>query len=134
MIYTGQLSGNHHRLLFFEKDLIDKDEEFAQACLYKKLNALRERNKALFSPEVGAPLIRIPADNEAIFACARQKEGRWHTNTVIAVMNMSSEEQEVTLDLAGLEGTYKCLCGKKHQLETAQTFTLKPWGFKIFER
>ena len=134
MIYTGQLSGNHHRLAFFEKDLIDTDEEFAEADLYKRLNQLRERNKALFSPEVGAPIVRIPADNEKIFACVRQKEGKYHTNTVIAVMNMSGEEQEVTLDLAGLEGTYKCLCGKEHQLETAQSFTLAPWKFKIFER
>ena len=134
MIYTGQLSGNHHRLEFFEKDLIDHDEAFAQADLYKKLNALRERNKALFSPEVGAPLTRIAADNEAIFACARVKEGKWHTNAVIAVMNMSAEEQEVTLDLNGLEGTYQCLCGKEHELKTAQSFTLAPWQFKIFEK
>ena len=134
MIYTGQLSGNHHRLAFFEKDLIDIDEDYAEAALYKKLNALRERNKALFSPEAGAPLVRIACDNEAIFACARQKEGRWHSNTVIAVMNMSDKEQEVTLDLAGYEGAYKCLCGKEHSLETAQSFTLKPWQFKIFEK
>ena len=134
MIYCGQLSGNHHRLEFFEKDLIDTDEAYAQAALYKKLNNLRERNKALFSPEVGAPMVRIACDNEAIFACARQKEGKYTTNTVIAVMNMSDKEQEVTLDLAGLEGDYKCLCGKKHELKTAQSFTLAPWKFKIFER
>ena len=134
MIYTGQLSGNHHRLEFFEKDLIDADEEFAKADLYCKLNALRERNKALFSPEVGAPLRRLAADNEAIFACARVKEGKYCTNAVIAVMNMSGEEQTVTVELAELAGTYKCLCGKEHQLEAAQSFTLKPWQFKIFEK
>jgi glycosidase len=134
LIYTGQLSGNHHRLEFFEKDVIDKDEEFAEACLYKKLNGLRERNKALFSPEIGAPMVRVVTDNEKVFACARHKEGRWHDNTVIAVMNMSGEQQTVTLDLAGFEGSYKCLCGHKHQLEPAQSFTLEPWQFKIFEK
>ena len=134
MIYTGQLSGNHHRLEFFEKDLIDTDEAYAQADLYKSLNALRARNKVLFSPEVGAPMVRIPADNETIFACARKNEGRGHDNTVIAVMNMSGEEQEVTLDLTGYEGKYSCLCGKKVQLETAQSFSMKPWSFKIFEK
>ena len=134
MIYTGQLSGNHHRLAFFEKDLIDTDEEFAEGCLYKRLNALRERNKALFSPEVGAPMVRLVTDNEKVFACVRNKEGRWHNNTVIAVMNMSGEEQTVTLDLAEYAGSYKCLCGKEHILDAAQTFTLKPWQFKIFER
>ena len=98
MIYTGQLSGNHHRLEFFEKDLIDNDEAYSQADLYRDLNNLRERNKALFSPEVGAPMERIACDNDAIFACKRSKVGKWHTNTVIAVMNMSDEEQEVTLE------------------------------------
>ena len=134
MIYTGQLSGNHHRLEFFEKDLIDKDEAYAEADLYHLLNGLRERNKAIFSPEIGAPMVRIATNNEKVFACVRQKEGRWHNNTIIAVMNMSGEEQTVTLDLAGYEGTYKCLCGKKHKIETAQEFTLAPWQFKIFER
>ena len=134
LIYTGQLSGNHHRLEFFEKDLIDTDEAFAQACLYKRLNSLRESNKALFSPEAGAPMLRLPADNEHIFACVRHKEGRWCSNTVIAVMNMSDEEQTVTLDLTGYEGTYKCICGHEIELETAQTMTLQPWQYKILEK
>ena len=134
LIYTGQLSGNHHRLEFFEKDLIDKDEAYSQAALYQQLNALRVRNKALFSPEVGAPMTRIPADNEAIFACARIKEGKWHTNTVIAVMNMSGEEQTVTLDLTGMDGKYRCTCGKEIELAAEQSFTLQPWQFKILEK
>jgi hypothetical protein len=108
MVYTGQLSGNHHRLAFFEKDQIDQNEEYAQAELYKKLNAMREQNKALFSPEVGAPLERIQCDNDKIFACQRTKEGKHVTNTVMAVMNMSNEKQNVTL-------------------ETGETFELDPW-------
>ena len=134
MIYTGQLSGNHHRLEFFEKDTIDIDEAFAQADLYKKLNDLRMRNKALFSPEAGAHMAMIPGDNDAVFACARQKEGKWHSNTVLAIMNMSDKEQEVTLYLSGYEGKYTCLCGKPCEIESVQTFTLKPWQFKILER
>jgi len=134
MIYTGQLSGNHHRLEFFEKDLIDTDEEHSLACLYKQMNGLRERNKALFSPEAGAPLVRIATDNEAIFACVRQKEGRWHNNTVVAVMNMSDKPQSVTLDLAGYEGKYYCICGKKIKLEPVQELELEPWQYMILEK
>ena len=134
MIYTGQLSGNHHRLEFFEKDLIDTNPEYAQADLYKQLNQLRADNKALHSPEQGAPMMRIAADNEHIFACVRHAEGKWCDNTVIAVMNMSGEEQTVTLDLTGYEGKYDCICGKKMALEAIQTFQLKPWEYKIFTK
>lgn len=134
MIYTGQLSGNHHRLEFFEKDLIDTNPEYAQADLYKQLNQLRADNKALHSPEQGAPMMRIAADNEHIFACVRHAEGKWCDNTVIAVMNMSGEEQTATLDLTGYEGKYDCICGKKITLEATQTFQLKPWEYKIFTK
>ena len=134
MIYTGQLSGNHHRLEFFEKDLIDTNPEYAQADLYKQLNQLRADNKALHSPEQGAPMMRIAADNEHIFACVRHAEGKWCDNTVIAVMNMSGEEQTVMLDLTGYEGKYDCICGKNITLEATQTFQLKPWEYKIFTK
>ena len=93
MIYTGQLVGNHHRLQFFEKDLIDQDPDYAMGDLYKELNALRAAHPALHSPEKGAAMIRIPVENEKIFACIRALEG----DTVIAVMNMSDEEQKVVL-------------------------------------
>ena len=111
MIYTGQLSGNHHRLEFFEKDLIDVDPEFAQAELYKGLNDLRAAHPALFSPEKGAPMVRVPADNPFIFACSRTLDD----DRVVAVMNMSGEEQTVTI-----------------QLEDEQTLTLQPWEYIIF--
>ena len=111
MIYTGQLSGNHHRLQFFEKDLIDTDEEYALADLYKKLNDLRARNKALFSPELGAPMTRIACDNDAIFACER-KLGK---HCVRAIMNMSAEPQHVSL-------------------ETGESYDLAPWAYEIIER
>ena len=112
MIYTGQLSGNHHRLEFFEKDLIDTDEVYSLAELYKSLNAMREHNKALFSPEVGAPMERIACDNDAIFACKRCKQGKHLMNEVIAVMNMSDQPQKVTL-------------------ETGETYELGPWRSEI---
>ena len=108
MIYTGQLSGNHHRLEFFEKDVIDIDEEYAQADFLHNMNLMRKHNPALFSPEKGAPLERIGCDNEAIFAAKRcLREGR-KVNEVIAVMNMSDQPQKVTL-------------------ENGETYEFEPW-------
>ena len=130
MIYTGQLSGNHHRLEFFEKDLIDTDPVYAQADLYKQLNALRAANPAIFSPEKGAPMVRIPADNKNIFACVRPLNGK----AVLAVMNMSGEEQTVTLELGEYAGDYTFPCGRTPHLDATHTFTFKPWEYLILTK
>jgi len=135
MIYTGQMSGNHHRLEFFEKDLIDRVENAPQKALYKVLNDLRAANRALWSNEKGAPMVRINANNDKIFACARVKSCPKHgDNTVIAIMNMSAEPQSVTLDLTNLEGEYNCLCGKTMTLQANQTLELQPWKYIILTK
>jgi glycosidase len=136
MIYTGQMSGNHHRLEFFEKDLIDRVENAPQKALYKGLNDLRANNFALWSNEIGAPMVRLTADNDKVFACVRQavcpKDNK--ENTVLAIMNMSAEPQTVTLDLTNLEGEYNCLCGKTMTVEATQTLELTPWKYIILTK
>ena len=135
MIYTGQMSGNHHRLEFFEKDLIDRVENAPQKALYKGLNDLRANNRALWSNEKGAPIVRIAADNDKVFACVRTKSCPKHgDNTVIAIMNMSAEPQTVTLDLTNLAGEYNCICGKKMTIEATQTLELTPWKYIILTK
>ena len=135
MIYTGQMSGNYHRLEFFEKDVIDRVENAPQKALYKGLNDLRAANRALWSNEKGAPMVRLSADNDKVFACVRQKSCPKHgDNTVIAIMNMSAEPQTVTLDLTNLAGEYNCLCGKTMNLEATQTSELTPWKYNILTK
>ena len=133
LIYTGQLSGNHHRLEFFEKDCIDRVENAPQYAMYQNLNELRKSNKALWSPELGAKMLRLPADNEQIFACVRPLENG--KNTVIAIMNMSAEEQTVSINLTGYEGTYTAFnCGEQKNLSATETMTLKPWEYRILTK
>ena len=135
MIYTGQMSGNHHRLEFFEKDTIDRVENAPQKALYKGLNDLRANNRALWSNEKGAPMVRLAADNDKVFACVRTKSCPKHgDNTVIAIMNMSAEPQTVTLDLTNLAGEYNCICGKTMTLEATQTLELTPWKYIILTK
>ena len=135
MIYTGQMSGNHHRLEFFEKDVIDRVENAPQKALYKGLNDLRAANRALWSNEKGADMVRLTADNDKVFACVRTKSCPKHgDNTVIAIMNMSAEPQTVTLDLTNLEGEYNCLCGKSMTVEAKQTIELTPWKYIILTK
>ncbi|MBO4453970.1 MAG: alpha-glucosidase C-terminal domain-containing protein, partial [Paludibacteraceae bacterium] len=130
LIYTGQEYANNHRLEFFEKDVIDRNEDAHQFSMYQRLNQLRKENKALWSEELGAPMLRIQADNDKVFALARPLED----NTVLAVFNFSPEEQTVTLQTAKYQGNYSCLCGHQVEIGEQTTLTLKPWAFKIWTK
>jgi hypothetical protein len=136
MIYTGQPSGNHHRLAFFEKDLIDRVENAPQKELYKKLNDLRANNFALWSNEIGAPMVRLAADNDKVFACVRHAvcPKNKKENTVVALLNMSAEEQVVNLTIDQYAGEYNCLCGKVINLDSVQALTLQPWQHMILTK
>ncbi|MCQ2325837.1 MAG: alpha-amylase family glycosyl hydrolase, partial [Paludibacteraceae bacterium] len=132
LIYTGQISGNHHRLQFFEKDVIDTPAEgqAPEFALYAKLNAFRKANNALWSNPNGAPMYRLDVDNDAIFACVRPAEN----NTVVAIMNMSAEEQTVHLNMGEYAGEYTCPCGKAKTLAEQETLTLQPWQYKLLRK
>ena len=135
LIYTGQISGNHHRLSFFEKDCIDRVPDAPQYAMYKGLNELRANNRALWSNELGAPMYRIDADNDNIFACVRPLQcKKYGDNTVIAIMNMSAEPQTVTLNIGEYAGDYQCLCGKQVSLDAATTLTLEPWSYRVLTK
>ena len=129
LIYTGQEYGNHKRLEFFEKDGFERKhaEPFE---MYKNLNAMRRDNPALWSPELGAPMTRIANDNPAIFSCARVLED----NVVLGIFNFSAEPQTVTLQTAGLEGDYTCICGMPVMVGTEDQITLRPFEWLIYAK
>jgi glycosidase len=127
LIYTGQEYANNHRLEFFEKDSIDKNLDAHQFGMYQKFNHMRKQNPALWSNEKGAPMVRIAADNDAIFAAARPLKD----NTVLGVFNFSPEVQTVTLQTADYQGEYACICGKQIAVGETYEMTLQPWAYCI---
>ena len=129
LIYTGQEFGNHKRLEFFEKDGFER-KHAEQFEMYKNLNAMRRDNPALWSPELGAPMTRIANDNPAIFSCARVLED----NVVLGIFNFSAEPQTVTLQTAGLEGDYTCICGMPVMVGTEDHITLRPFEWLIYTK
>jgi len=137
MIYTGQPAGNNHRLAFFEKDCIDTlmYNGGQKYLLYKGLNELRANNFALWSPEIGAKMVRLETNNDKVFAAVRHAAcKKCGDNTVIAVMNMSPEEQNVSVSLNEYAGEYTCLCGQTKTLESNWETTLKPWQYCVLAK
>lgn len=134
LIYTGQEYANNHRLAFFEKDTLDYNHgpEFS---MYQDLNRTRKANPALWSQEVGAPMLRLECDNDNIFACVRQTElADGTSNTVIGIFNFSPEEQTFTLNTTDYAGNYSCICGMPVTVEEQDRITLKAWEWLIYTK
>ena len=129
LIYTGQEFANNHRLEFFEKDCIERNHTHHFA-MYQDLNRARKQNPALFSPEMGAPMVRIECDNENIFACARQL----NDNTVLGIFNFSPQQQTFTLQTADYQDEYTCICGMPVTVGEQDRITLKPWEWLIYSK
>lgn len=115
MIYTGQLSGNNHRLAFFEKDLIDREKynDGKVEALYKELNAMREANRVLWSPEKGGKMCRLDCANDKIFAAERSLvDCKGNKHAMVGLFNMSAEPQEFEVNGCAM--------------------SLAPWAWKIY--
>ncbi len=133
LIYTGQEYGNHHRLEFFEKDCIDRDDNCRMRPLYTTLNDIRQSNPALYSPELGAPMVRLECDNDKVFACVREAAvpKQKKTNKVISFINMSDDHQDVIVNIGNYMGDYIDMSGNPVLLDEKYECTLAPWQYII---
>ncbi len=130
LIYTGQEYGSDKRLRFFDKDTIQINPQAPQQAFYKKMNALRDDNMALWGNELGGKLERLDVDSKQVFACVRAVE----SNRVIGVFNFSAEEREVTVNTTQFAGKYMGREGEEVDVCEKCSITLPAWGYEILVR
>ena len=129
LIYSGQEAGMNKSLRFFDKDTIEwKKSDFRE--IYTKLTDLKLKNKALWNGTAGGEMNRLNTNDDSnIFAFEREKDG----NKVIAVFNLSENEENININSEYLAGEYYNLfSGKKIKLKEDNSFKLKPWGYLVF--
>ncbi|MCZ7609434.1 MAG: alpha-amylase family glycosyl hydrolase [Ignavibacterium sp.] len=127
LIYNGQEIGFNKRLEFFEKDsIIWKENKFEK--LYKNLNELKEKNKALWDGIKRGSIDFINNDND-ILIIRRSKENK----EVIGFFNLTEKEIEANIRLEKTSGVYINF-NNDHQIELNGNFQLKlkPWSYIIF--
>jgi glycosidase len=131
LVYTGQEAGNTIRLSFFERDPV-KWKDNRMFSIYSKLFQLKKENRALLNGEQGGEFIFLKSsDEENIFAFSRSSE----KDKVLAVFNLSN--QPIDFELAGetLQGSYKNLfTGKLQSFASKETFKLKPWEYRVYNK
>jgi 1,4-alpha-glucan branching enzyme len=131
LIYSGQESGLDKRLRFFEKDTIQWDEDSEYYLFYQTLLSLKKRNKALWNGDFGGEMkILQTSDDTSVFAFIREKED----NKVVALFNLSPNDQEVTIIGKSHVGEYKEVFTKENSvINQTTTFNLDAWDFSVYE-
>ncbi len=103
LIYSGQETGTDKRLQFFEKDEINWNH-IPFHDFYTKLNRLKKNNKAIWAGNDGGEMFDFnKGQNNHLFTCYREKEN----DKVIAVLNLSASNQQLTLKDDAIAGKYK---------------------------
>jgi len=128
LIYNGVEAGNPKRLQFFEKDPIVW-REHPNGAFYKRLIALKTKNRALWNAPWGARMVGIVnSAPQKVFSFVRQKDG----NRIFAAMNFSGEPQRVTFKDALHHGRYREFDrGKAVTVDSNTEMTLPPWSYRL---
>jgi alpha-amylase len=130
LLYSGQEAGLDKRLEFFEKDQIEWGD-FPKQAFYTSLLALKHRNAALWNGSAGGRLVRVAADNPAIYAYRRVKGEQ----EVAVVLNLSAAPQEFTLGGHAPAGAFReVFSGDLIEWAKGQALELAPWGYWLLER
>ncbi|HMM10740.1 MAG TPA: alpha-amylase family glycosyl hydrolase [Bacteroidales bacterium] len=131
LIYNGQEVGLDHRLLFFEKDLIDwsKGSEFTQ--FYTKLNRIKKENEALWNANNGGSFDKVLTGKEKeVLAFVRQKGD----NRLLVLLNITPQEQVLSITDQALAGTYTdLLSGEQREIVAGQELVLPAWGYWVMK-
>ncbi len=130
LIYSGQESGNHKRLSFFEKDEIEwKDDKMFP--LYAKLINLKKTTEALWSGPYGGKLILYDTRNGRHTLAYMREEG---DSKVLVILNLSGSEQFAHLHDVSLQGVYvDIFSNDSYTIYDDYYFRLKPWEYIVLK-
>ena len=125
LIYSGQEYDMDKRLLFFEKDTINKTKGEVWPIL-EKLGQLKHNNKALSGGKNAASYVKInSSDDEYILIFTREKEG----DKITFIANLSKNKISFTSEIEGEFVDY--LSNEKITFSKDNPQLFKPWEYKI---
>lgn len=130
LIYSGQETGLDERLEFFQKDTIEWDD-YEYESFYSTLNDLKHRNEALWNGQYGGNFERLAVgDEESVFAFRRVRG----ENEVVVAINISGTQQDISFEPLGAESVYLEVFSKDSISLSAQSVTLPPNGYHVWEK
>lgn len=126
MLYTGQEVGFNHAFEFFESDSVQPDYKANEfTVFYEMLNALRHKNKALWTDTDMAGMKRFETTNPDVYVFERERDG----NKVLVAVNLSNKDARVDFSQTApdSEGLINIFNAEKEQIPEL----LHPWEFRL---
>ena len=125
LVYNGQELPNHKRLQFFEKDIIDWDDEPQLHEFYKTLFELRRTNEAL-SADASLEILAVNAVEKYLVYKRRNEE-----SSIIVALNFSGEEKHFSIENVQKE-MMEVFTKEKVHFSNQEHFVFLPWAFSIW--
>ena len=132
LIYSGQELPNHKRLLFFDKDVIEWNGQFARHEFYKTLLHLHKNNPALRAGDNNVATHSLNTNaNDMVTGYLRQ-----HGNdAVLVILNFSRHTIDYVLEDEHVKGMFRnVFTDGRLQIQFKDRFELKPWQYLVFEK
>ena len=134
LIYTGQEVGYDHSFEFFERDTIPAElyRENRTTELYRRLIALKHRERALDAGERGGDMIEIENNaKDCMITLVREVEG----SRVVAILNLSPYTIHADFNTGIYAGAYRdALSGERVELAEHVESDIAPWHYQILVR
>lgn len=134
LLYTGQEVGYDHSFEFFERDAIPARvyHENRTTELYRRLIALKHRERALDAGERGGDMIEIENNaKDCMITMVREVEG----SRVVAILNLSPYTIHADFNTGIYAGTYRdAISGERVELSQHVERDLAPWQYQILVR
>ena len=131
LIYTGQEVGYNHSFEFFERDAIPEAAytENRTTELYRRLTALKHRERSLDAGEWGGELIEIENNaKDCMMTFVREVEG----SRVVAIMNLSPYTIHADFRTGIYSGDYiDAMSGEHVYLDEHVERDIAPWCYQI---
>ena len=134
LIYTGQEVGYDHSFEFFERDAIPAElyRENRTTELYRRLIALKHKERALDAGERGGDMIEIDNNAKDCMITLVREEG---DSRVVAILNLSPYTIHADFNTGIYAGTYRdALSGERVELAEHVERDIAPWHYQILVR
>ncbi|MCW3120492.1 MAG: 1,4-alpha-glucan branching protein [Chitinophagaceae bacterium] len=131
LIYSGQELPNKKRLKFFDKDVIDWNNNFELHDFYKSLLNLHSSNPALKAGDPDVLTYRLKTTDGRIFSYLRRKGN----DEVLVLLNLSAGDVSFTITGEQVSGNFKNIfSGLQENISQAYELNLQAWGYLVFEK